>query len=157
MAKKQAAAVKKAVIKKAVVKKKVAIKQVAPAAKAKKTAAKRTVRVKTAATKVAARGGKRIRQTATLGRPRVPADSRLDLLFHKDYEAREIFEFLRVGTIKELETHSPGEIVERLTAPVVKTVDRIRKAMALNNRCLAGDQQFAIEFQRQFQQQFGSR
>jgi hypothetical protein len=84
-----------------------------------------------------------------LGRARVAGDEELDLFFAKDYEARQVFAFLGVTTLKELEEHKPQEIIERLTAPMVQTVNRIRKALALNNRCLAGDQKFAVEFKRQ--------
>jgi hypothetical protein len=70
-------------------------------------------------------------------------------MFQKDYEAREVFSFLGVRTLKELETLSPDEILERLTAPMVRTVVRIRKALAINNRCLAGDQKFAVAFKKQ--------
>ncbi|MGD9855912.1 MAG: hypothetical protein AB7U20_13280 [Planctomycetaceae bacterium] len=76
----------------------------------------------------------------------MPGTAELDQMFLKDYEARQVFEFLGVKTIKELEEHPPGEIIERLTGPVVQTVDRIRKALAINNRYLSGDQQFAVQF-----------
>jgi hypothetical protein len=86
----------------------------------------------------------------SLGRPRVPVDARLDLVFQKDYQAREVFEFLGVETIRELEGFGPAEIIEKLTAPMVQTVQRIRKALALCNRALAGDQAFAAEFKAEF-------
>jgi hypothetical protein len=79
----------------------------------------------------------------------VPATAELDQMFLKDYEARQVFEFLGVKTVKDLEEHPPQEIIERLTGPLVQTVDRIRKALAVNNRYLAGDQQFAIQFCQQ--------
>ena len=44
---------------------------------------------------------------ASLGRVKVSADARLDLLFQKDYQAREIFDFLKVQTLRELEQHRP--------------------------------------------------
>ena len=86
---------------------------------------------------------------AALGRPRVAGTAELDLMFRNDREAREICEFLGVKTLKELEVLSPDEIVDRLTAPVVRTVGRIRKALAMNNRCLAGDQKFAVAFKKE--------
>ena len=58
---------------------------------------------------------------------------------------------LGVKTLKELEGYSPQEIIDRLTAPMLQTVNRIRKALALQNRCLAGDQKFAVEFKQQMQ------
>lgn len=89
------------------------------------------------------------RKTAALGRPRVAGTAELELMFQKDRDAREIFEFLGVKTLKELEALSPDEILERLTAPMVRTVGRIRKALAMNNRCLAGDHKFAVAFKKQ--------
>jgi hypothetical protein len=88
------------------------------------------------------------RRTAALGRPRVAGTAELDLMFQKDLEAREVFAFLRVKTLKELEDLTPDEILERLTAPMLRTVGRIRKALAMNNRCLAGDQKFAVAFKK---------
>ena len=93
---------------------------------------------------------KTVRKAPSLGRPRVPADARLDLVFQKDYQAREVFEFLGVETIRELEQFGPAAIIEKLTAPMVQTVQRIRKALALCNRALAGDQAFAAEFKAEF-------
>ena len=93
---------------------------------------------------------KAVRKAASLGRPRIPADARLDLVFQKDYQAREVFDFLRVETVRELEQFGPAEIIEKLTAPMVQTVQRIRKALALCNRCLADDRAFAAEFKAEF-------
>ncbi len=104
----------------------------------KKTPAAAAKRKRVAATK-----------TAALGRPRIPGTADLDQMFLKDYEARQVFAFLGVKTVKELEAHPPAEIVERLTEPLVQTVDRIRKALAVNNRCLADDQDFAVQFCKQ--------
>lgn len=83
---------------------------------------------------------------ASLGRVKVSADARLDLLFQKDYQAREIFDFLKVQTLRELEQHGPDEIIERLTGPLVHTVQRIRKTLALVHRHLAKDEKFAKAF-----------
>lgn len=118
----------------------------APAARktAKKPAAKsRTKKVLRSATKKsrAVRKG-----PAFLGRVKVSADARLDLLFQKDYQAREIFDFLKVQTLRELEQHAPDEIIERLTGPMVQTVQRIRKTLALVHRHLAKDEKFAKAF-----------
>ena len=84
----------------------------------------------------------------SLGRPKVTADEKLYMLFKDDFHARQIFEFLRVETVRELEEYSPEEIVNRLSAPIVTTVQRIRRQLAALNRSLAGDQQFALEFKR---------
>ncbi len=102
-----------------------------------------------AATSFAKRKRVAAKPSATLGRPRVPGTADLDQMFLKDYEARQVFEFLGVKTVKELEEHPPAEIVQQLTAPLVRTVDRIRKALAVNHRCLSGDQDFAVQFCKQ--------
>jgi hypothetical protein len=85
----------------------------------------------------------------TLGRPKVTADEKLYWLFHDDFEARQVFEFLRVETVRELEEYTPQEIVRRLTQPVRNTIENIRKALALKNRHLKGDLEFAVEFKAQ--------
>jgi hypothetical protein len=134
------------------VKKKVA-KKVAkrPAGKAaKKRAAQATKKVprwaaKKSRTVKKPRAAKR-KGPASLGRVKVAADARLDLLFQKDYQAREIFDFLKVQTLRELEEHAPQEIIDRLTGPMVQTVQRIRKTLALVHRHLAKDEKFAKEF-----------
>ena len=97
----------------------------------------------------AARGVLRKSRPGQYGRPRVPGTAELELMFQKDLEARQVFAFLRVKTLKELEKLSAEEILERLTAPMERTVGRIRKALAMNNRCLAGDQKFAVDFKKQ--------
>jgi hypothetical protein len=79
-----------------------------------------------------------------LGRPKVSVDEDLDLLFHDDYQARQVFAFLQVKTVGELEGLRPQEIVDRLIAPTVATVDRIRRRLAEKNRALAGDEAFAV-------------
>lgn len=90
-----------------------------------------------------------------LGRARVSGTAELDQYFLKDYEARQVFTFLGVKTLKELEGFAPQEIIDRLTAPMLQTVNRIRKALALQNRCLSGDQKFAVEFKQQMQAALG--
>jgi hypothetical protein len=114
-----------------------------PAAK-KPSAKSRTKKVPRAAAKKTRPPKKR---SAGLGRVKVSADARLDLVFQKDYQAREIFEFLKVQTLRELEQHGPDEIIERLTGPMVQTVQRIRKTLAMINRYLARDEKFAKAFQ----------
>jgi hypothetical protein len=149
MVKKKGAGAKSRATKKAVKKKPVA--KPAPAKKrtTKKPAKKGPV-VKAARKKSTAKARTSGRKAVSLGRPRITGDARLEQFFHKDYEARQVFDFLRVTTVKELEQFPPEEIIERLTAPVIRTVNRIRKALALNNRCLANDRDFAVEFKKQF-------
>jgi len=84
----------------------------------------------------------------TLGRPTVTAEEKLFMLFHEDYEARQVFEFLRAETVADLEQHTPQDIIHRLSRPIRETVDRIRQRLAERNRCLAGDEQFAAEHKR---------
>lgn len=110
------------------------------------TAKKKTATKKKAGAKAKHRKAKGAAKS--LGRPRVAGDANLDQFFTRDYEVREVFAFLRVATLKELEAFGPEEIVEKLTAPVIRTVDRIRKALAINNRCLKNDHAFAMAFQK---------
>ena len=136
--------------KKAAVKKKTAGRKTAAGKKTVRN--KKTVRKKMAVRKPAGRPAsgsakKKVKRAKSLGRPRLPADTKLDLVFQKDYQAREIFAFLGVETVKELEAYASDEIIERLAGPVIQTVGRIRKALAINNRCLADDLDFALEFQ----------
>lgn len=135
---KKKAAVKKAVKKRAA-KKKSAARKKRPAGKSSSRAVVKKRPKKAAAKK---------RASKSLGRAKIPADAKLDHVFQKDYQAREAFQFLRVETIRELEQLSPDEIIRQLAGPVVQTVDRIRKALAINNRALKGDSEFAREFQK---------
>jgi hypothetical protein len=70
-------------------------------------------------------------------------------LFKEDYHARQVFDFLRVETVKELEQFTPQEIVHRLSQPVRQTVDGIRRKLAEKNRCLAGDEEYALKHRDQ--------
>jgi hypothetical protein len=81
----------------------------------------------------------------TLGRPRVTGEELLYLLFKEDYHARQVFEFLRVNTVKELERYSAQEIIRRLSQPVRDTVERIRQTLAGYNRCLVDDLEYALK------------
>lgn len=136
-------------------KKRTVVKTKAPAAKKSKKGGARgakrvvtkTVRQTKVTRKTAAAGTKKraAKKTVSLGRPKVVGDEKLYLLFHDDYHARQIFEFLRVETVKELEQFSPQEIVDRLSAPIVITVQRIRRFLAEQNRALAGDEEFAAQ------------
>lgn len=86
---------------------------------------------------------------SSLGRPKVTGDEQLYLLFREDYHARQIFEFLKVQTVRELERYSAGEILRRLSNPIKQTLERIRCSLAERNRCLVGDEQFALEHKAQ--------
>jgi hypothetical protein len=81
----------------------------------------------------------------SLGRPKVTAEEKLYMLFKDDYQARQLFEFLRVESVGELEQFTPDQIVERLTRPMRQTVERIRLVLAEKNRSLRDDQRFAQE------------
>lgn len=93
--------------------------------------------------------GKLVRK---LGRSRIPIDAPLDVVFQNDMLAREAFVLLGVHSIRELEQFNPDDLVMRLTAPAKLTVGRIRKILAMNNRCLSGDEEFALEFQERLAQ-----
>lgn len=93
-------------------------------------------------------GKKKAARKISLGRPLVTAEEKLFMLFHEDYHARQIFEFLRAETVADLEQHTPQEIIHRLSRPIRETVDRIRTKLAERNRCLAGDEQFAAEHKK---------
>ena len=108
-------------------------------AKAKASVAKNSATKKTAAKKQA-------EPEVSLGRPLVTQEEKLYMLFQHDYHARQIFEFLRVNTLKELEELSPQQIVRRVSKPVFDTVDRIRKTLAEMKRSLRDDEAYAKEY-----------
>jgi hypothetical protein len=115
----------------------------------KKSAKKAAGKSKKPGKKAAAKKGtakKRASKTISLGRPTVTAEEKLFMLFHEDYEARQVFEFLRAETVADLEKFSPQEIIHRLSRPIREMVDRIRTKLAERNRCLAGDEAFAAEW-----------
>lgn len=78
-------------------------------------------------------------------RPTITAEEKLFLLFKEDYHARQIFDFLRVETVGELEQFAADEIVKRLSRPVVESVERIRRRLAEKNRYLSGDEQYVLK------------
>jgi hypothetical protein len=82
-----------------------------------------------------------------IGRSRIPADAPLSIVFEHFSDVQDAFKLLQIQTIRELEEFEPDELVRRLTSPAKQTVGRIRKILAMNNRCLANDESFAIEFQ----------
>ena len=81
-----------------------------------------------------------------LGRPLVTQEEKLYMLFHDDYQCRQVFEFLRVETVKELEQFSPHQIVHMMSRPIRLTIDRIRQRLAQYKRALKDDEQFAADF-----------
>lgn len=81
-----------------------------------------------------------------LGRPRIPVDADLDLVFENDTQARDAFRYLEIGTVRELIEFSPDELVQKLTSPAKQTVGRIRQALAHHNRALSGDEPFVLDF-----------
>jgi hypothetical protein len=120
-------------------------------AKATATKATTTKATTTKATTTKARSAKpsvaKKPKKISLGRPTISGEEKLFMLFHDDYHARQIFEFLRAQTVAELEQFSPQDIIHRLSRPIRETVDRIRTKLAARNRCLAGDEQFASDHQ----------
>lgn len=82
----------------------------------------------------------------TLGPPKVVGEELLDLVFKDDFYARQIFVFLGVRTVNELEQFQPGQIYEKATGPIRESIERIRERLALLNRALAGDQEFAVKY-----------
>lgn len=150
MAKKKKAAAKRKTATKAKKKKPAKKKAAKKKAVKKKPATKKKAKKKAVGKKKATK-----KKTKSLGRGRIPGTSKVDQLFHKDFQARELCEFLRVETLKDLEEFTPDEIVERMTRPFVQTVNRIRKMLALNNRSLKDDQDFAREFQKSFSPKSG--
>jgi hypothetical protein len=92
--------------------------------------------------------GKKKSAAPALGRPKVTGDELLFLLFKEDYHARQIFDFLRVEKVRELEQYSPQQIVKLLSRPITETVERIRRRLAEKNRCLQDDAEYAAELKR---------
>jgi len=91
---------------------------------------------------------KSARRKPPLGRPTITAEEKLFMLFHDDFHARQVFDFLRSETVGDLEQHSPQEIIHRLSRPIRETVDRIRQRLAERNRCLKDDEEFAAQYKR---------
>lgn len=152
---------KKSAPKKTAAGKKTAKKTAKPAVTKKKTPAKKTAVKKVAAKKsgpkpVRKKGVRRATMTTgirtkksekKIGRSRIPTDAPLSVVFEHFPDAQQAFALLEIHTIRQLEEFAPDELVMRLTSPAKQTVGRIRKILAMNNRCLADDEAFAIEFQ----------
>jgi hypothetical protein len=113
-----------------------------------KQPAKKVLKAKSAATKPAAKLVTAKVEDAHLGRVLVTQEEKLYMLFHEDFHARQIFEFLRAETVKDLEQFTPQQIVKLLSQPIQKTVQRIRQKLAEKNRHLAGDEAFVVEFKQ---------
>ena len=79
-------------------------------------------------------------------RPKVTAEEKLYLLFKEDYHARQIFEFLRVETVGELENYTAANIIDILSKPLQQTVARIRETLAEKFRHLAGDEAYLASY-----------
>jgi hypothetical protein len=117
-----------------------------PKPAATKPVAQRTAKKTAKSVKAAKKAGKKKAPAPpSLGRPLVTAEEKLYLLFKEDYEARQVFEFLRVESVGDLERYSPEEIVKILSAPIRTTVQRIRQRLAEKKRALQGDEAFALE------------
>ena len=71
-------------------------------------------------------------------------EEKLFLLFKQDYHARQVFSFLGVETVKELEQFEPDQIIKLLSQPIRQAVQQIRAKLAENNRSLHGDKDFAL-------------
>ncbi len=159
MAKKKAAKKKSApkkVAKKKPVKKAAAKKKQPAKAARKSTKAASKPAQKPAAKTVRKKGVRRATMTTginkkkaekKIGRSRIPIDAPLSVVFEHFPDEKQAFDLLQIQTIRELEEFEPDELVRRLTSPAKQTVGRIRKILAMNNRCLANDESFAIEFQ----------
>jgi hypothetical protein len=118
------------------------------AASGKRSGAKTRQAAKRKATKATPAKALPPAEDAAIGRVLVTQEEKLYMLFREDYHARQIFEFLRVETVKDLEQYSPQQIVRLLSQPIQKTVERIRQKLAEKNRHLFGDEAFVVEYKR---------
>ena len=110
-------AVKKKAVKKKAVKKK---------PPTKKKAAKKKTTTSTRSPSRKPRGSHSASTKGTLGRPKVTGEEKLFLLFKQDYHARQVFGFLGVETVKELEQYEPAQIIKLLSQPIRQAVRQIR-------------------------------
>lgn len=88
----------------------------------------------------------------SLPRPTITGEEKLFLLFKDDYHARQIFDFLRVETVRELEEFPADVIFKRLTRPMSESVERIRRRLAEKNRYLSGDEEYLLKAIQQAKQ-----
>lgn len=84
-----------------------------------------------------------------LPRPTVTGEEKLFLLFKDDYHARQIFDFLRVETVHDLEQFTADEIFKRLTRPMADSVERIRRRLAEKKRYLSSDEDYMLSAVRE--------
>lgn len=126
------------------VQKKLAPRPAKTAARAAKTTAKPVAKSRVSSGGEKQSPKKRAAAAPTLGRPLVTAEEKLYLLFKEDYHARQIFEFLRVESVGDLEKFSPDQIVKLLSKPIRTTVERIRQKLAEKHRHLLDDTDFAL-------------
>jgi hypothetical protein len=114
----------------------------------KKPKSKANAKTRNTAAANSAAGKSGSRAAPRVGRPKITGDEKLFLLFHENYHARQIFEFLRVETVRELEEFSPDEIIQLLSQPITYTVRQIREKLADKNRYLSGDAGFAVSYKK---------
>jgi hypothetical protein len=133
-----------------VAKKKLTTKPKAAASKSsvKKVAKARPADKKAPGKSANAKPAKPADDAASIGRVLVSQEEKLYMLFHEDFHARQIFEFLRAETVKDLEQFTPQQIVKLLSQPIQQTVQRIRRKLAEKNRHLAGDEAFVVEYKQ---------
>ena len=81
-----------------------------------------------------------------MGPPKVVGEELLELVFRDDIYARQLFSFLGVRTVNELEKLTPNEIFDQASRPIRETLDRVRRQLALLNRTLRNDQTFALAY-----------
>lgn len=89
---------------------------------------------------------KKVAPRVSLGRPTVVGEELLDLVFKEDFHARQIFVFLGVRTVRELEEFGPQQILDKAAQPLKESIDRIRRRLAILNRALRDDEEFAVKF-----------
>jgi hypothetical protein len=90
---------------------------------------------------------------SALGRPLIPVDAPLEVVFEADAQAQDAFHLLQIETVRELLKFTPDELVQRLTSPAKQTVGRIRRSLAGHNRALSGDERFVVEFKHELKDQ----
>ncbi len=108
----------------------------------------RKLKVLPAAKKSARQTGKRQPKAQPIGRTLVSAEEKLYMLFKEDYHARQIFEFLRCETVKDLEQFSPEQIVRLLSKPIRATLERVRQKLAEKNRYLLDDAEYVAAWRK---------
>lgn len=123
--------------------------------KKQKSAARRTTSAsKSTPKKDAAKKSSPVKaRTLSLGRPLIPVDAPLEVVFEADPQAQDAFRLLEIQTVRDLVKFTPDELVQRLTSPAKQTVGRIRRSLATHNRALSGDEPFVVEYKRDQKEQ----